>query len=96
MHRFAALACCRRIAPAPLPALCRTAPCRRPPTEAHAADAGLQTAVLAGGCFWGVQAVFQHVKGVSNAVSGYAGGEQKTADYETVSSGGTGHAESVR
>ena len=47
------------------------------------AAAGLETAVLAGGCFWGVQAVFQHVKGVTNAVSGYAGGTQKDADYET-------------
>jgi peptide-methionine (S)-S-oxide reductase len=52
--------------------------------------------VLAGGCFWGVQGVFQHVKGVTNAVSGYAGGEQKTAQYETVGSGRTGHAESVQ
>jgi peptide-methionine (S)-S-oxide reductase len=53
------------------------------------------TIVLAGGCFWGVQGVFQHVKGVNNAVSGYAGGEKKTADYEVVSTGRTGHAESV-
>lgn len=52
--------------------------------------------VLAGGCFWGVQGVYQHVKGVTNAVSGYAGGEKKTADYETVSTGRTGHAESVQ
>jgi peptide-methionine (S)-S-oxide reductase len=55
-----------------------------------------ETAVLAGGCFWGVQGVFQHVSGVSNAVSGYAGGEKRTAHYEMVGSGGTGHAESVR
>jgi peptide-methionine (S)-S-oxide reductase len=55
-----------------------------------------EVAVLAGGCFWGVQGVFQHVKGVTNAVSGYAGGEEKTADYEIVSGGRTGHAESVR
>ncbi len=54
-----------------------------------------ETAVLAGGCFWGVQGVFQHVKGVSSAVSGYAGGESGTAQYETVGSGMTGHAESV-
>jgi peptide-methionine (S)-S-oxide reductase len=52
--------------------------------------------VLAGGCFWGVQGVFQHVKGVTSAVSGYAGGEKKTADYEAVSTGRTGHAESVQ
>ena len=52
--------------------------------------------MLAGGCFWGVQGVFQHVKGVSSAVSGYAGGEASTAQYETVGTGTTGHAESVR
>jgi peptide-methionine (S)-S-oxide reductase len=57
---------------------------------------GLQTAVLAGGCFWGVQAVFQHVKGVSGAVSGYAGGSKATAVYDIVSSGRTGHAEAVQ
>ena len=56
---------------------------------------GPQTAVFAGGCFWGVEAVFRHVKGVSKAVSGYAGGSFKTADYERVSTGSTGHAESV-
>ena len=55
-----------------------------------------ETAVLAGGCFWGVQGVFQHVRGVSSAVSGYAGGEASTAQYETVGTGTTGHAESVR
>ncbi len=54
-----------------------------------------EVAVLAGGCFWGVQGVFQHVKGVTSAVSGYAGGEKSTAEYETVSGGATGHAESV-
>jgi peptide-methionine (S)-S-oxide reductase len=57
--------------------------------------ASSETAVLAGGCFWGVQAVFQHVKGVTQAVSGYAGGTRDSAQYETVSSGRTGHAESV-
>ena len=68
------------------------------PPPAHdttAPSAGLETAVLAGGCFWGVQAVFQHVKGVTNAVSGYAGGAQKDAVYQTVGSGRTGHAEAV-
>jgi peptide-methionine (S)-S-oxide reductase len=55
-----------------------------------------EVAVLAGGCFWGVQGVFQHVKGVRNAVSGYAGGDAKTADYESVGSGRTGHAEAVQ
>jgi peptide-methionine (S)-S-oxide reductase len=61
-----------------------------------ATSPGQQTAVLAGGCFWGVQAVFQHVKGVTNATSGYSGGSAKTAQYETVSDGNTGHAESVK
>lgn len=55
-----------------------------------------ETMVLAGGCFWGVQGVFQHVKGVTRAESGYAGGDRATANYETVSTGTTGHAESVR
>ena len=54
-----------------------------------------QTAVVSGGCFWGVQAVFQHVKGVISATSGYSGGSAKSADYEAVSTGETGHAESV-
>jgi peptide-methionine (S)-S-oxide reductase len=63
------------------------------PTPASAAS---ETAVLAGGCFWGVQGVFQHVKGVTEAESGYAGGSKDTADYDTVSTGSTGHAESVR
>jgi len=52
--------------------------------------------VIAGGCFWGVQAVFQHTKGVTKAVSGYAGGDKKDADYDRVSSGRTGHAEAVQ
>jgi peptide-methionine (S)-S-oxide reductase len=56
---------------------------------------GLETAVLAGGCFWGVQAVYQHTKGVTQAVSGYAGGGKDTAHYEMVGTGRTGHAESV-
>ena len=55
-----------------------------------------QTAVLAGGCFWGIQAVFQHVKGVISATSGYSGGASATAEYELVSTGETGHAESVQ
>jgi peptide-methionine (S)-S-oxide reductase len=57
---------------------------------------GEQTAVLAGGCFWGVDAVFKHVRGVSNVVSGYAGGSAATAQYEVVSTGTTGHAEAVQ
>ncbi len=67
-----------------------------PATDEPDSGASSEVAVLAGGCFWGVQGVFQHVKGVTNAVSGYAGGEAKTASYETVSGGRTGHAESVR
>jgi peptide-methionine (S)-S-oxide reductase len=67
-----------------------------PAAEAPAQSAGLETAVLAGGCFWGIQAVYQHVKGVTNAVSGYAGGAQKDATYDVISSGRTSHAESVR
>jgi peptide-methionine (S)-S-oxide reductase len=63
---------------------------------AKAAKPGEQTAVIAGGCFWGIQAVFQHVKGVKSATSGYSGGEARTAQYEIVSSGETGHAESVK
>jgi peptide-methionine (S)-S-oxide reductase len=57
---------------------------------------GERTIVLAGGCFWGVEAVFEHVKGVTKAVSGYSGGTAKTADYELVSAGDTGQAEAVR
>jgi peptide-methionine (S)-S-oxide reductase len=60
------------------------------------APEGVQTVVLAGGCFWGVQGVFQHTAGVINAVSGYAGGNKSTADYNMVSTGTTGHAESVQ
>jgi peptide-methionine (S)-S-oxide reductase len=66
-----------------------------PATDVAPAE-GLQTAVVAGGCFWGVQGVFQHTAGIVNAVSGYAGGSQMTATYEQVSTGTTGHAESVQ
>lgn len=64
--------------------------------EQAAQGAGLETAVFAGGCFWGVQGVFQHVAGVENAVSGYTGGKQTDAHYEVVGTGMTGHAESVQ
>jgi peptide-methionine (S)-S-oxide reductase len=60
------------------------------------ASNGLQTVVVSGGCFWGVQGVFQHTAGVTSAVSGYAGGNKSTASYEMVSTGTTGHAESVQ
>ena len=69
----------------PAPTLDATAP----------AGGGLQTVVLAGGCFWGMQAVYEHTKGVTQALSGYAGGQKDTAHYEMVSTGRTGHAESV-
>src|SRR5437660_3463432 len=62
----------------------------------RAATSAKQTAVIAGGCFWGIQAVFQHVKGVISATSGYSGGAVKNPDYEMVSTGRTGHAESVQ
>ena len=62
----------------------------------RASGPGLQTIVLSGGCFWGVQGVFEHVAGVESALSGYTGGARDTAQYETVSTGQTGHAESVK
>jgi peptide-methionine (S)-S-oxide reductase len=65
-----------------------------PAADVKASD-GIQTVVVAGGCFWGVQGVFQHTAGIVNAVSGYAGGSKNTADYSTVATGTTGHAESV-
>jgi len=66
-----------------------------PAQDEPASGRHTETAVFAGGCFWGVQGVFQHVKGVTNAVSGYSGGRKDTAHYEEVGSGATGHAESV-
>ncbi len=68
-----------------------------PPTLDNPKEAGaVQTAVLAGGCFWGVQGVYEHVRGVQKVLAGYAGGSATNAQYETVSSGVTGHAESVK
>lgn len=68
-----------------------------PPAMDQASTGSTQeTAVFAGGCFWGVQAVFQHTQGVLNAVSGYAGGKKTDADYRSVSMGNTGHAEAVQ
>lgn len=73
------------------------APFPDPAVDVAASSApGHQTAVLAGGCFWGMEAVFEHLKGVTNVVSGFAGGEKSTAHYEMVSTGSTGHAESVK
>ena len=71
------------------------APAFDTPATAAGSSASRETAVFAGGCFWGVQAVFQHTKGVFNAVSGYAGGEKATASYSMIGSGRTGHAEAV-
>ena len=68
-----------------------------PVVDAKATSAkGTESAVLAGGCFWGLEAVFEHLNGVTDVVSGYSGGSKATAHYEVVSSGGTGHAESVK
>jgi len=81
-----AMGCARAEEDKPIPA---------PVVDARPA-AGLQTVVLSGGCFWGVQGVFEHVKGVKQALSGYAGGSAATAHYELTSTGMTGHAESVK
>jgi peptide-methionine (S)-S-oxide reductase len=79
------------------PAFAETAPVvPAPALDESPGSAPSKTVVLAGGCFWGVQGVFQHVEGVNSAVSGYAGGARETAEYEKVGSGRTGHAESVR
>jgi peptide-methionine (S)-S-oxide reductase len=67
-----------------------------PAFDLPASSATQQTAVFAGGCFWGVQAVFQHTQGVLNAVSGYSGGSKETANYRAIGSGATGHAEAVQ
>lgn len=93
--RIAALAAALAVAGG---AAAESAPHRLPAPrlDVASAGAGLATAVFAGGCFWGVQGVFAHVKGVRQAVSGYAGGMQATAHYEIVSTGLTGHAEAVR
>ena len=83
---------CDRLAPAAEPATLVPPPS----VDAPASGSGTDTAVLAGGCFWGVQGVFQHVKGVKSAISGYAGGSAGDAHYEDVGTGSTGHAESVQ
>lgn len=78
--------------PAGKPAVAASLPA--PPTRAE--PAGAQVAVLAGGCFWGIEGVFERIKGVRSVVSGYAGGTKATANYSRVSEGNTGHAEAVR
>ena len=79
-----------------LPSSAESAKVVSPPAVDMPAGQATEVAVIAGGCFWGVQGVFQHVDGVTSAVSGYAGGEKATAEYEKVGRGWTGHAESVR
>jgi peptide-methionine (S)-S-oxide reductase len=96
MMRPSALLLATTLAFSPIAALAESAVTIPPPAAETPQSTALETAVLAGGCFWGIQAVYQHVKGVKNAVSGYAGGAQKDAVYDTVSSGRTSHAESVR
>jgi len=81
-------------APAPAAEPGRTVPA--PALDLPAGQGAADTVVLAGGCFWGVQGVFQHIEGVTSAVSGYAGGDKNSARYEKVASGATGHAEAVR
>ncbi|MCT2559918.1 peptide-methionine (S)-S-oxide reductase MsrA [Tsuneonella sp. YG55] len=78
------------------PALAGESTVAAPQAKRAASEKGLRTAVFAGGCFWGVEAVFSHVKGVTSAVSGYAGGDKADADYDVVSSGRTRHAEAVK
>jgi peptide-methionine (S)-S-oxide reductase len=80
-----------------LPAFAEAEPRRLPEAAVQAHEAhSARTAIFAGGCFWGVQGVFQHVKGVTNAVSGYAGGTMADPSYEAVTTGTTGHAETVK
>lgn len=98
MHRIPVLLMVATLWQAPAAHAASSAPTVPAPATDLAARATptLQTAVFAGGCFWGVQGVFQHVAGVQSAVSGYAGGSAETATYPRVGSGRTGHAESVR
>ncbi len=98
MRRLALVATALALAALPfsrLPARAAEAPVPAPALDLPATPAP-QTIVLSGGCFWGIQGVFEHVAGVTRAVSGYAGGAADTAQYETVSTGTTGHAESVQ
>lgn len=90
----AALAICAVIYAAPLSAA-EEAVVIPPPANETETSTGIQTAVLAGGCFWGVQGVYQHTAGVISAVSGYAGGDKNRANYDAVTRGDTGHAEAV-
>src|SRR5678815_1362998 len=102
MHQFRVCVACVLLAAAMLVALevgrAAPSPVKLPNAalDDAAAGQGRSTIVLAGGCFWGVEEVFQHVKGVTDAVSGYSGGSQRTANYDMVSTGTSGHAESVK
>lgn len=78
------------------PASAAEATVATPAAKVQSSEKGLQTAIFAGGCFWGVEAVFSHVKGVTSAVSGYHGGARADATYDKVSGGSTAHAEAVR
>ncbi len=99
MHKIAVLLAASSLALAACagPAIAAEEPVAAPAATRVAKEpAGLKTAVFAGGCFWGVEGVFSHVKGVKSAVSGYHGGTQKNASYDLVSSGITDHAEAVK
>jgi peptide-methionine (S)-S-oxide reductase len=98
LRRFAAAVALLPLLAFLVPARADDAPRALPePTMAASAPTGtIETAVLSGGCFWGMQGLYQHVKGVSKVLAGYSGGDQSTATYEQVSSGSTGHAESVQ
>jgi peptide-methionine (S)-S-oxide reductase len=103
IHSAAALAatalvaaCLNSAGSADLMAADKTPSIPAPAVDEQPGQATSAVAVFAGGCFWGVQGVYQHVKGVTNAVSGYAGGDKRSAEYDTVSTGRTGHAESVQ
>lgn len=78
------------------PAVAAEAAVAAPVPTLKASESGLQTAIFAGGCFWGIEGVFSHVKGVTSAISGYHGGSKDTATYRQVSNGNTGHAEAVK
>jgi peptide-methionine (S)-S-oxide reductase len=78
------------------PALAAESAVAAPVPTVKSSETGLKTAIFAGGCFWGIEGVFSHTKGVTSAVSGYHGGSKADADYGTVSGGGTGHAEAVK
>lgn len=93
---FAGLALALAASACQQPAIAAEATVNAPQAERVAKESGLKTAIFAGGCFWGVEAVFSHVKGVKSAVSGYHGGTERQASYDLVSSGITDHAEAVK